>query len=99
MNKDEYREFYDEIVKFYDLAEVVIDVIENSNEDTDVQVALAAPVIEQVRESADILTEAYLRFIENGEKLSNHDIKRIENAMRKIFASILNFKKEMKKHY
>jgi len=97
LKKDQQEEFYDEILKFYDLAEDLIDIIEAPNtEEKEIQANLAIPVIEQVQDSADVIAESYLNNVKNNGISSGKDIKKVEVAMRKIFAAVVNFANEVK---
>lgn len=92
MNKKEQEQFYNEIVAFYDLAEDLIDIIEREGaKNPAMQARLALPVIEQTQESAEVLAEAYITFVENGEQASPSEIRKVEGAIRKIFGAVLAF--------
>lgn len=92
MNRKEQEQFYNEIVTFYDLAEDLIDIIEREGaKNPELQARIAAPVIEQTQESAEVLAEAYIAFVENGEKATKSEVKKVEGAIRKIFSAIVAF--------
>ena len=97
LKKEQQEEFYDEILKFYDLAEDLIDIIEDpETKEKEIQASLAIPVVEQVQKSADIIAESYLNNVKNNGISSGKDIKRVEIAMRKIFAAVVGFTNEIK---
>lgn len=97
LKKEQQEEFYNEILKFYDFAEDLIDIIESpESEEQEIQANLAIPVIEQVQNSTDVIAESYLSNVKNNGISSGKDIKKVEIAMRKIFAVVVNFATEVK---
>jgi len=98
MRKDQQEKFYDQIMKLYDLAEDVIDAVEAPCvRNIASQADIAAPVIEQVEESTNTLGETYLRYVENGSKADGRDARKVESAVRKVFASISTFNQQLRK--
>ncbi|NDF12779.1 MAG: hypothetical protein EB060_08235 [Proteobacteria bacterium] len=90
-------EFYNTILKLYDMAEGVIDVVEQEHTtNKDVQIDLAEPVVEQVGESAIALCESFSNFVKSGNKPSPTDVRNFEAALRKIFGVVLQFKEKVK---
>lgn len=92
LTKEEQELFYNEITRFYDLAEGIIDAIEKKDSfKPDVQIKIVTPIINQIEESTEVLTNSYITFVENGQKATSDDVKKVETAIRKIFAEILKF--------
>lgn len=87
---------YHDITALYDLAEELADTVESefiTNQDE--QLAVVEPLIEQVGESADILSEEFLVILESKGKTSLASKKRVEQAMRKMYAAIEGYKKRV----
>ncbi len=88
-HEDQYRK----IIELYDVAEQLIQSVEAAEiEYMEAQLSIIEPVVENVNESADVLTGEYSIF-------ATHDadprkIKRnyVESAIRRIFASIEEYK-------
>jgi len=96
LTAEEQKEFYNEITKFYDLAEKIIDAIEEEGiKNPELQVKLVGSIIDQVEESTDVLAESYIAFVENEQEATPSDVRRVESAIRKIFSSILKFTNEL----
>ncbi len=86
------EELYDQVLEFYDLAEDLLDTVEQKGvEAQKKQAELVIPVVETVQESADQIAESYLSMVKNKGKSSLKDSKKVEAGLRKIFASVLEF--------
>ncbi len=95
---DDHADFHDEILRYFDLADDVITAIENQQQvHVELQLTLIEPVVRQVQESADELSEAYLDFVENDEKVNKKITKRVESSVRNIFEAIVQFLEEVDK--
>jgi rubrerythrin len=87
---------YHDITTLYDLAEELVETVESEFiTDPDEQLAIVEPLIEQVGESADILSEEFLLVAGSKGKPSTASKKRIEQAMRKVYAAIEGYKKRV----
>jgi len=96
--ESEHKEIYSEIIKFYDIAESMIDSIESDGiENPEEQVLVAAPVIEQLQKSTDILSETYIKFVKANGVVGNSDKRKVESAIREIFVSISKFADDAEK--
>jgi polyhydroxyalkanoate synthesis regulator protein len=97
LTEAQQEELYGEIMKFYDLAEHVIDVIERDGAaNPELEIKLAEPVIEQTQDSAEMLAEAFIAYANNAQEATAEDRKKVETALRKMFAKILAFKEQIK---
>lgn len=98
MENVDHKQVYGEITKIYDLAEGIIDAIEQEDvRNPEEQIAIAEAVIEQAGESGDELSEVYVDFVENGCQPAVSRVGRIESAVRKVFISISDFDENLKK--
>jgi len=96
VNREEQKKLYKEVLHFHDLAEKLIASVENSYGNKEVEIELITPVIEQIGESTEVLADAYIDFIKNGEKAGAGEIKKVEMALRKIFAVNISFIEKLK---
>lgn len=88
---------YHDITTLYDLAEELVSTVESEFiSDPDEQLAIVEPLIEQVGESADVLSEEFLVILDSKGKTSMSSKKRIEQAMRKVYVAIDDYKKRVK---
>lgn len=86
-NLEEYRQQYDDIMALYDYADELAQTIESEFVDSaQSQLSLVEPLIVQLEESTDILTEEFIHFAEGKSKRSSRG--RIEKALRKVYTAI-----------
>ena len=85
-DRDQEQHYY-EITELYDLAEALIDTVEHEEtQDAALQLALVEPLIEEIGEAADILTEEYVALLERpGPRKRN---SRIEMALRRVYIAM-----------
>ncbi len=92
MNKPDLSESektYKQIVKFYDLAEQLVETVEDPNvEDPIAQLEFVEPIVEQLESATDMLSEEYRNFIETGKAPGFLTRKRIEKNLRKIYLAL-----------
>ncbi|MAR56624.1 MAG: hypothetical protein CMM93_05520 [Rickettsiales bacterium] len=91
----ELEQNYYEITELYDLAEELVDTVELS-EQPEAQLALVEPLINDVEEAADILSEEYIVIAEQQGKSVNK--KRIEGALRKLYTALDAYNKKVTAH-
>jgi hypothetical protein len=86
----ELEEKYGEIMHLYDLADdLAATVDEKFVDDLEQQFLLVEPLIDQLGESTDVLTEEFINLAEGKpEQLSRPNI---ESALRKVYAAIDNY--------
>lgn len=88
MKKDEMKEQYDEIAALYDLAEELAATVESKFvKSPKEQLALVEPLINDVADSTDVLTEEYISIMEEPAR-KKPARARIEKALRKIFTAL-----------
>lgn len=91
--QEELEQKYYEITELYDLAEELADTVESEFvANPEEQLQLVEPLIEQVGEAADVLTEEYISLAE-GKKLRASK-NRIEGALRRIYVAIDTYHKK-----
>lgn len=89
------QESYDQIVAMYDMAdELVSTVMKSPQEVQEAHFHLVNPLVLQLEESADILTEEFISLAEGKDPPANHR-NRIEAAFRKVYAAMDDCQKRM----
>ena len=96
-NMDKHSKTYDSIVSFYDLAEKLVDSVEHPDvKDPVSQLDFVEPIVKQLEESTDVLSEEYRNFVATGKKPGFLARKKIEKAIRAINIALLECKKSLK---
>lgn len=86
------EEAYHQVVAFYDMAdELIATVLESPKELQEDHFRLVNPLVEQLEESADVLTEEFINIAEGKEALNHRT--RVETAFRKVYAAMDDFQK------
>ena len=84
---DEYGQQHDELVKLYDYADELAMTIESEFVDSaQAQLSLVEPLIAQLEESTEVLTEEFVHFA--GEEANRSSRGRIEKALRKVYTAM-----------
>ncbi len=97
LTMEEKKQYHDHIVKFADYAEAIVNTIEASNENKELQLQLAVPVIEQTAQMVDLLSDTFLDIVESGREPNAQDIRVFEAEIRKLFASIISVTRQVQK--
>ncbi|GEM_PF-1060453 len=100
---------YHEITALYDLAEELVETVEGNQsgvvtpddaptlENIQLQVDLLEPLIDEVGDAADVLSEEFLNVVGEQSKAENGlSRKRVEAALRKIYTAIDVYQKKAK---
>ncbi len=96
MKKEDFRKQYEDITFLYDLAEELASTIESEFvKDSEKQLALVEPLINEVADATDILTEEYLNLLENPSNKKSAK-NRVEGALRKIFMALEDYRARLK---
>ena len=91
----QHEELYNKIITFYDVAEELIDTIENdSTKDPEKQLDFIEPIVEEIEDATDTLAEEYRTFIKTGKKPSTNSKKRIDEAILKMYQAFQKCKTE-----
>lgn len=92
MKKDDMKAQYDEIASLYDMAEDLAATVESKSiKNPKQQMAIVEPLINDISDSADVLTEEYINIMENPSRKKSAK-NRIEKALRKIFMALDNYR-------
>ncbi len=90
----EMEEKYYEITELYDLAQELINTVESEFvHHRSQQFSLVEPLVEELSEAADVLTDEFMAIAESKGKPKNKN--RIESAMRKVYAAIDHYHKQV----
>lgn len=94
-NLEILEEKYEEIMRLYDLADELAATVDESRvEDPEQQFKLVEPLIEQLGDSTDILTEEFINLAEG--QAPNKSRPNIESALRKVYAAIDDYFKAVR---
>lgn len=96
MSLEAYKQNYDEIVRLYDLAEELVSTVEQQQQETEklAQLELVEPLVNNIEQAADVLTEEYVGLVESEGKSAVTAGKKVEGALRKLFSSILEYNRQ-----
>ena len=97
INKSDYEQKYYEISELYDLAEELTDTVQSEFcANPEEQLAIVAPLIEQVGDAADVLCEEYIQLLEGKGKRFGGSKSRVEGALRRIYVAIDEYGRRVK---
>lgn len=99
---EELEERYGKIEYLYDLTEQFIATIESPEvKSSDTQIALVEPLINEVTDATDVLTEEFISVARNARGQSNHSASktRIESALRRIYSAMNDYQKRSDRVY
>lgn len=92
--KENHEKTYNSIISFYDLAEKLVDSIEHPDiKDPVSQLDFIEPIVKQIEEATDILSEEYRNFVTTGKKPGFLAKKKIEKAIKTINIALIECKK------
>jgi len=91
------EELYNEIMAMYDLGKDIAEAIESVDENLDIKISLASPIIDQLDETTQILGDEYLAWLKSGQKASDASVKKSEKAVRMFYAALTNFMEDLKR--
>lgn len=94
---EKLEESYQQVTAFYDLADKLIQSVLSSPEDQqEAHFKLVNPIVEQLEESADILTEEFIH-IAKGQEAAQGSARRarIETAFRKAYMAMDDYNKQV----
>lgn len=87
------EESYNQVIAMYDMAdELVSTVTKSPRELQEAHFRLVNPLVLQLEESADVLTEEFICLAEGKDAPGNHR-SRIETAFRKVYAAMDDYQK------
>src|SRR5262245_28850803 len=92
MKSEDQKAYFTEIVRLYDFAEGIIDALEREgSKDPELEINLAKPVIDRFDICAHELAAAYKKFVDNGEKASPAEVKKVQESIRKVYMEANKF--------
>ncbi len=92
MKNDELKGQYEDITVLYDMAGELATTVENKAvKNPEAQLALIEPLINDIADSTDVLTEEFIDILENPSHKKSAK-GRIEKAMRKIFMALESYR-------
>lgn len=98
MQTAEQKKTYDNIIKLYDFAEDLVEAVEkNPAKKPEERLKLVEPLIEQIEESAEMLAQVYISFVETGTQPDDETKIKVENSIQKMFEAISNYKDQVRK--
>lgn len=93
---DKHSKTYNAIISFYDLAEKLIESVEHPDiKDPVSQLDFVEPIVKQLEEATDILSEEYRSFVTTGKKPGFLAKKKIEKAIKTVNFALLECKKNL----
>lgn len=95
----DYKAGYDNITSLCDYAEELLSTVENSTiVDPQKQLELVEPLINEIADSSDILSEEFLLIAESKKSRGSNKFskKRIEAALRRIFVTMNEYQQNLK---
>lgn len=92
--QENLEESYQQVIALYDMADALITTVEKSPKTTkETHFQIVAPIVEQLEESTDVLTEEFITFAQQkGQKGSSSSRTKVESALRKIYAALDQYK-------
>lgn len=86
-NMAELEQHYYEITELYDLAEELVDTVEHELvENPEAQLAIVEPLIDEIGEATDILSEEFIAVVESQKPRKSNS--KVEAALRRIYTAI-----------
>ena len=95
MKKEDLEKHYREIASLYDTAEELANTVESEfAQDPHEQLALVEPLISQVADCADVLSEEFVTVLEK-PALAKTSKSRVEGALRKMFIALQEYRERL----
>lgn len=92
------KQFYGMITEIYSILDEIIEELQNpNNEEPELQFKITEPYINEVKESADVITEFYAKYIKNGSTPTPNLVKNIESAIRNITLATIKIAEDAEK--
>ncbi|MCE3233730.1 MAG: hypothetical protein K0R98_1987 [Rickettsiaceae bacterium] len=89
-SKDKHEKAYNDIIKFYDFAEELLDTVESPEvQDPVAQLEFVEPLVEKIENATDILAEEYRNFIKSGKISGFMTKKRVEKSLKRINEALI----------
>jgi uncharacterized protein Yka (UPF0111/DUF47 family) len=83
---DKHEKTYNDIIRFYDFAEHLVDTVHNETvTDPVTQLEFIEPLVEEVEKATDDLAEAYRTFLRTGKKPGFLAKRKIVQSIKNIY--------------
>jgi hypothetical protein len=93
---DEQKELYNKILALFDEAERLIDTVEESEDDKSAsQLSLVEPLVEQLEQTASIVSKRYFEVIKEGKPLEPYRKAEIEISLQQLLAKLQECKEKV----
>ncbi|HCR85357.1 MAG TPA: hypothetical protein DIV86_01640 [Alphaproteobacteria bacterium] len=93
MPTPEQKQTYESIMKYFDVAENVVNVVEELGEDAAPFVPFVDGLLLKIEENAEIIAENFIKYTKSGNVLSGVEKLKIEKAQKNINDAIAEFMK------
>lgn len=93
---DELEQGYHQVTELYEIVGELVDLVRHPDQtQPDAQLALVAPLIDEVTDAADVLTEEYLLVAKGARFKMSHTASktRTEGALRRIYLALDDYSK------
>ena len=97
---EELENSYQEVTVLYDLAEELVELVEHKEQSNpDAQLALVAPLLDELTDATDVLTEEFILVAKGARYKINHTASktRIEGAMRRVYVALNQYRSRSKR--
>lgn len=93
---ERHRRNYEELLHLYDMAEKLLESVEHDSvSDPNLHLDIIEPVIEQIEEAANYLTEEYCNFVLTGQSPDVYNKKKIELCLKHLNMAIENCRSKL----
>ena len=93
---EKHGKTYTAIMGFYDLAEKLVDSVEHPEiKDPVSQLDFIEPIVKQLEEATDILSEEYRNFVTTGKKPGILAKMKIEKAIKSVNSALIECEKHL----
>jgi len=93
LTKEDHQRNYHQIIRFYDLAEELIDSVQAKDiANHEEELAFVEPLVQKVEDATDLLAAEYRKFVENGKPPGVISRRRIEKALNDLYGTIETFR-------
>lgn len=97
LNEEDLEQRYHSITTLYDLAADLLSTVETAGVNPETQIAIVEPLLVEVSEATDALTEEYVNIVRLGEKKTKHKV-RVETSLRRIYLALDDYTRRVQQH-
>jgi hypothetical protein len=99
---DELEQYYLQVESLYDLTATLVDTLESPDvKSIDTQMALVEPLITEITDATDVLTEEFLQVAKGARHNMSHTASksRIESSLRRIYTALNEYRTRSARAY